>query len=71
MRLLDRGRGARECIAALCAAVKIAAEALSGAGGLRIRTLKVGVRVVRRSGQRRSESRGGWLVSSGSGGFRN
>lgn len=71
VRLLNCSSGAGKCIAALCAAVKVAAEALSRAGGFRIRALKVGVRVVRRSGQRRGESRGSWLVSSGSGNFRN
>lgn len=71
VRLLNRSSGAGECIAALCAAVEVAAEALTRAGGFRIRALKVGVRVVRRSGQRRGESRGGWLVGNGSGNFRN
>ena len=71
MRLLYCGSGAEECIAAFCAAVKVAAEALSRTGGFRIRALKVGVRVVRRSGQGRGESRSRWLVSGSSSGFRN
>jgi len=60
-----------EAIAALYATLKVVAEALSRAGGFRIRALKVGVRVVRRSGQGRGESWSGWLVSGGSGGSRN
>jgi hypothetical protein len=51
-----------EAITALYATLKVAAEALSRAGGFRIRALKVGVRVVRRSGQGRGESRSSWLV---------
>jgi len=51
----------QEYTAALYAAIKVAAEALSRAGGGRIRTLEVGVRVVRRSGQGRGESRSDWV----------
>jgi hypothetical protein len=50
-----------ECTAALYVAIKVAAEALSRAGGGRIRTLKVSVRVVRRSGKCRGESRSDWV----------
>lgn len=75
-RLIDRGSGGEEAIAALYATFKVAAEALSRARGFRIRALKVGVRVVRRSGQGRGESRRGWLVDgvgggASGGGFRN
>jgi hypothetical protein len=47
-------------IAYRCAIVKGAAEALPGARAGRIRTLEIRVRVVRRPGQRGSESRSDW-----------
>jgi len=50
--------------AALYATLKVAAEALSRAGGFRICALKVSVQVVRRSGQGWGESRSGWLSRS-------
>jgi len=53
-----------EAIAALYATLKVAAEALSTAGGFRICTLKVGVRVIHRSGQGQGKSWSGWLSRS-------
>ena len=52
--------GVQGIAASFTVIVKVAAEALSGAGRGRIRTLKVRVRVVRRSGQRGCESRCYW-----------
>ena len=49
--------GLEECAPALYVAIKVAAETLSRALGSRIRTLEVGVRVIRRSGYCRGESR--------------
>jgi len=60
-----------EAITALYATLKVVAEALLRAGGFRIHALKVSVRVIHRSGQGRGESQSGWLVSGGSGSFRN